>query len=272
MSCSRLVMSQCQVTSHTLLHNHHQPRQRSRNTDDNKHNPSFCNVTMLDSVSWYCPPWVHDPFLRVVMHQQHHSSLNSASHLARIILEIMKAKCIVVICGPLLCSISFILAYSLPQMDYLSGLAFQTSNCLMVYQTRQPARNYVVWERIVRRIILLHVQNVLLVKAMGKGIPGGYAGRGTPGMDKDTDFCTHCHTRTPTCQTHTRRCGFDTCAHSFYIVYLYFIILFCYFILFLYLFICLSIHLSHNNNLNNDHHVTQRTATTQPTLQRTRQG
>ena len=93
----------------------------------------------------------------------HHSSLNFASHLASVILEIMKAKCIVVICGPLLFSISFILAYYLPQLDYLSGLAFQTSDCLMVYQTRQPARNYVVWERIVRRIILLHVQNVLQV-------------------------------------------------------------------------------------------------------------
>ena len=103
-----------------------------------------------------------------------------------------------------------------------------------------------------------------LVNAMGKGIPGGYAGRGTPGTDKDTDFCTHCHTHTPTRQTHTRRCGSDTCAHWFYIVYLYIIILFYYFILF-YIFVYLFINTSESqqqleqwppHRSKNSHHTT----------------
>ena len=41
----------------------------------------------------------------------------------------------------------------------------------------------------------------------GYGLPGGYAGRGTVGTDKDTYFCTHHLTHTPTCHTHTHAVG-----------------------------------------------------------------
>ena len=65
---------------------------------------------------------------------------------------------------------------------------------------------------------------------MGMGIPGGYAGKGTPGKDTDTCFCTQHHTRTLTRQTHTRRCGFDSlkmmCVFYFYIYILIFAYLF----------------------------------------------
>ena len=43
---------------------------------------------------------------------------------------------------------------------------------------------------------------------MGKGIPGGYAGRGTAGMDKDKVLRTLRHTRTLTRDTHTHQHGF----------------------------------------------------------------
>ena len=85
-------------------------------------------------------------------------------------------------------------------------------------------------------------------KVMGTGIPGGYAGKGTPGKDTDTCFCTQHHTRTLTRQTHTRRCGFDSlkmmCVFYFYILYFIFIFIS------LYLLICSSSH--HNLNINND--------------------
>ena len=65
---------------------------------------------------------------------------NSASHLARVIQAIMKAKRIVVICGPLPFSISLILSYSLPQvLEYLSKLAFQTSDRPMVFSNLSNA-------------------------------------------------------------------------------------------------------------------------------------
>ena len=43
---------------------------------------------------------------------------------------------------------------------------------------------------------------------MGKGVPGGYAGMGTPGTDKGKHFCTQHRTRTHTCRTHTHHGGF----------------------------------------------------------------
>ena len=48
---------------------------------------------------------------------------------------------------------------------------------------------------------------VVVVKAMGKGIPGGYTGRGTAGTGRDTVFCTRCRTRTLTRKTRTRHTG-----------------------------------------------------------------
>ena len=83
---------------------------------------------------------------------------------------------------------------------------------------------------------------------MGMGIPGGYAGKGTPGKDTDTCFCTQHHTRTLTRQTHTRRCGFDTCPHSFYIVYIY-ILLFYFIISFYFIFVYLFINTSESQQL-----------------------
>ena len=86
----------------------------------------------------------------------HDAPLNSANHLAHVIIQkIMKAKCIdgiVIICGPLLFSILFILAYSLLQvLEYLFKLAFQTSDHPMVFSnllnTTTHANN-VIWERI----------------------------------------------------------------------------------------------------------------------------
>jgi hypothetical protein len=47
----------------------------------------------------------------------------------------------------------------------------------------------------------------------GTDISGGYAGRGTPGTDTDTEFCTHHQTRTPTRHTHTHYGGFVTENH-----------------------------------------------------------
>ena len=42
----------------------------------------------------------------------------------------------------------------------------------------------------------------------GTGIPGGYAGRGTTGMDTDTYFGIHPCTRTPTRHTRTPNGGY----------------------------------------------------------------
>jgi hypothetical protein len=59
---------------------------------------------------------------------------NSASHLARVIQAIMKAKRIVVICGSLMCVLSYPLAYLFcyKVLEYLCKLAFQTSDPPMV--------------------------------------------------------------------------------------------------------------------------------------------
>ena len=50
--------------------------------------------------------------------------------------------------------------------------------------------------------------------AMGMGIPGGYAGRGTTDTDRDTYFSIRPHTRTHTRRTHTRNSGFALLIHT----------------------------------------------------------
>jgi hypothetical protein len=61
---------------------------------------------------------------------------------------------------------------------------------------------------------------------MGKGIPRGYAGMGTPGTDKGKDFCTHHHTRTHTRCTHTHHGGYAyLCWVKIYIFKYYIIII-----------------------------------------------
>ena len=62
-----------------------------------------------------------------IKERQQETSRLRVSITTGVIQVIMKAKHIVVICGSLLLSTSFILAYSLPQvLEYLSKLAFQS--------------------------------------------------------------------------------------------------------------------------------------------------
>ena len=49
--------------------------------------------------------------------------------------------------------------------------------------------------------------------AMGMGIPGGYAGRGTTGTDRDSYFSIQPHTRTHTRHTHTHNGGYALQIH-----------------------------------------------------------
>ena len=42
---------------------------------------------------------------------------------------------------------------------------------------------------------------------MGRDIPGGYPGKGTPGMDMGMGFCTHHHHHTRTRHTCTHQAG-----------------------------------------------------------------
>ena len=64
---------------------------------------------------------------------------------------------------------------------------------------------------------------------MGKGVPGGYVGMGTPGTDKGKDFCTHYHTRhTHTRHTHTHHGGFTyICWVKKYMLNTLLLLLFC---------------------------------------------
>jgi hypothetical protein len=52
------------------------------------------------------------------------------------------------------------------------------------------------------------VERLSLVMVTGTDIPGGYMGKGTTGMDRDTYFGTRYHTHTHTRHTRTHSGGF----------------------------------------------------------------